>query len=159
MKKGFTLVELLIVIVIIGVLVAVVSTNLVAARDRAKDAQKKTNLQQLKLALRLYYTDYGRFPADGSPVGFSFMACGATGSSTCAGSTSFSANNKEYMNKIPRNSGGQYDFNYYSCSNGDDFRLKVTLTNKSDPDIAESQLRCPACNTTYSNSDYVLCNN
>lgn len=162
MKKGFTLIELLVVIVIIGILAGLVITNLVGGRERAQDSSKKRNLEQLKIALHLYYTDFGHFPNASGNNGFNFYACGEPGNALC--SSTFTANNKEYMGKLPKNSGGQNDFRYYPCGGGDDFRLKINLANASDPDAAESQSRCPAdtCagqSLTFGSSDYVLCGN
>lgn len=163
MKKGFTLIELLIVIVIIGILAGLVITNLVGGRERASDSSKKRNLEQLKISLHLYYTDFGHFPnAAGNNQGVNFYACGEFGTALC--SNTFTADNKEYMGKLPKNSGGQNDFRYYPCNGGDDFRLKINLTNKSDPDALESQSRCPldTCvgqSLSYSAEDYVLCGN
>ncbi len=154
MKKGFTLIELLIVIVIIGILAAVVTTNFVAARSRAQDSQKKSNLQQLKIALRSYYVNHKSFPA--STNGLTLFGCGANGTSQCG--DSFTEGNIEYMSKFAK-SGNFYEFRYYTCNGTDDFRIKVSLNNSSDPDIAESQLKCPVCGTTYSVNDYILCSN
>lgn len=138
--KGFTLIELLIVISIIGVLTALLATNFVAARNRALDSKAKTNLQQLKNALHSYYASYHKYPdnndtALGSPL---FKGCGATGTTACSSSAPFAANGIEYLSKLPTS------YNYYSCAGGDDFRLKITLSNKSDSDITQSKLLCPA---------------
>lgn len=162
-KQGFTLIELLIVIFIIGILSALVVTNLVGGRERAQDSSKKRNIEQLKIGLHLYFTDFGNFPSDiRNNGGVNFYACGETGDAIC--SNTFTANNKEYMGKIPKNSSGSNDFRYYTCGSGDDFRLTVTLTNASDAEVTESQSRCPAdtCSgqtLNFGSTDYVLCGN
>lgn len=61
-KQGFTLVELLVVISIIGLLVAVLVANFMGARDRAKDSQKIQDLNAIKSAMRLYYNDHQSYP-------------------------------------------------------------------------------------------------
>jgi prepilin-type N-terminal cleavage/methylation domain-containing protein len=163
-RHGFTLIELLIVIVIMGILATLITTNLFGARERAGDNQKKTNLNQLKIALLSYYVSYRTYPPNGNPVGFAFNACGVGGTNSCASSTSLTADGREYLSKIPKNSGGQYEFRYYQCNGGDDFRLKINLTNASDPDIADSQTRCPAASClgttlSFGPTDYVVCGN
>lgn len=161
-KLGFTLIELLIVIAIIGIIAALLVTNFAGARGRANDAKKKGNLKELNTALHLYYTNYHIYPNAAGNNGFNFYACGVGGQQKCT--TSFIADGSQYMSKLPQTSSGQNDFRYYPCSGGDDFRLKINLTNLSDPDIAQSQLSCPA-NTcvgqslTFGSGDYVLCNN
>lgn len=62
-KSGFTLVELLVVISIIGVLSALAVANFVGARNRASDTSLKNDLRQLKTALQLYYNDNQVYPA------------------------------------------------------------------------------------------------
>lgn len=73
-QRGFTLIELLIVIVIIGILSTLVIANFIGVRARARDAQRKTDLSQIRTALQLYYSDEGAYPSwDAS----SYPACGA----------------------------------------------------------------------------------
>jgi len=56
-SKGFTLIELLVVIGIIGILTGLVTVNLQGARERARDAQRKGDLDQVQKALELYKND------------------------------------------------------------------------------------------------------
>jgi general secretion pathway protein G len=57
MKKGFTLIELLVVIAIIGMLSALLVPNFMGARERARDAQRKSDLKQIQKALEMYRQD------------------------------------------------------------------------------------------------------
>ncbi|MFA6512195.1 MAG: type II secretion system protein [Patescibacteria group bacterium] len=57
-KKGFTLIELLVVIAIIGVLSAIGLVSLNGAREKARDAQRVSDLAQMSTALVLYYDDH-----------------------------------------------------------------------------------------------------
>jgi prepilin-type N-terminal cleavage/methylation domain-containing protein len=56
-QAGFTLIELLVVIAIIGVLSGLVTVNLQDARERARDAQRKSDLRTIRNALELFKND------------------------------------------------------------------------------------------------------
>jgi len=163
LKKAFTLIELLVVIAIIGILTAIIVNNFNDARARARDVKRKAELQNLKSALRMYYNDYQRYP--NTSFGLIIKGCGPNGNENCPYSgcnADFTAGGSDgcqttYMKRFTPE-GSYYFFRYYTCSNNEDFRLKTTLENKSDPDILESQARCPeGCGTTYSDNEYVLC--
>lgn len=62
---GFTIVELLVVVAIIGLLSAIVSANLSEIRAKARDGKRLTELEQIHLAVEAYREAYGRYPGTG----------------------------------------------------------------------------------------------
>jgi len=73
MKKirGFTLVELLVVMAIIGVLAAIVMVNLTESQKKSRDAKRKADLNTILTAMMLYYDDHNTFSLAGCECGSS----------------------------------------------------------------------------------------
>jgi len=156
LRLGFTLVELLIVIAIIGILAAFVLTNLSGARERARDARRKGDLAAIAQGLRLYYNDTQGFPT--STAGFQITSNPWNGPLTSADG------NTSYMNLLPRDPSSTttspVNYRYYSVSS-DSFLLVSTLENDSDEDALTSRSACSSLYSAYSgtksSTDYTIC--
>ncbi|HEY4503120.1 MAG TPA: type II secretion system protein [Candidatus Paceibacterota bacterium] len=61
-KSGFTIIELLVVVAIIGIMATVVIVALGPARTKARDARRVADIKGIYTAMQLYYADYGTFP-------------------------------------------------------------------------------------------------
>ncbi|HXK38011.1 MAG TPA: prepilin-type N-terminal cleavage/methylation domain-containing protein [Candidatus Paceibacterota bacterium] len=95
-KKGFTLIELLVVISIIGLLSSVVLAALTTARMKARDARRLADLDQIKIALELFYDSKGYYPQSGcgwncSGYRYSFNATWAA----------FATDTAPYISRVP----------------------------------------------------------
>lgn len=113
---GFSLVELLVVISIIAVLSAVLVTNFMGMRERARDAQKIQDLNAIKNALRMYYNDNQSYPANGS-LDSSLVP--------------------RYMPSF-----SNIGYNYSQVDGGDGFILGIDLEAGAGDEDVESQVKC-----------------
>lgn len=66
--QGFTLVELITVIAIIGILTAIITANIADSRARARDAQRVADVERIALALETYRQAYGEYPTEGGSM-------------------------------------------------------------------------------------------
>src|SRR3989344_4301624 len=64
--KGFTLVEILVVITILSIISSIGYINFNVAQNKGRDAKRKQDLKTVRTAVVSYYQDYGRYPPDPS---------------------------------------------------------------------------------------------
>ncbi len=72
LKKGFTLIELMVVIAIIGVLASIIVAGLSNAKASGRDARRISDIKNIQISLALYYNDNNKYPVDiyqNAPVG------------------------------------------------------------------------------------------
>lgn len=68
MKRGFTLIEILTTVSIIGILVSITAMAYASAQMRSRDGQRKVDQDTIKNALEQFYLDNKHFPAS-TPIG------------------------------------------------------------------------------------------
>lgn len=61
-KRGFTMIELLVVLAVVAMLLSLVAPRYMRQADKAKEAVLKENLSGLRVALDQYYGDKGQYP-------------------------------------------------------------------------------------------------
>jgi type II secretion system protein G len=61
-QRGFTLIEMMIVVAIIAILVSILVPNFIRARAQAQTAACESNLKEIATALELYETDNDQYP-------------------------------------------------------------------------------------------------
>ncbi|PRN05147.1 type II secretion system protein GspG [Pseudomonas sp. LLC-1] len=61
-QRGFTLIEIMVVVIILGVLGALVLPNVMSRPDHAKLTAARTDIQSIATALEIYRLDNGRYP-------------------------------------------------------------------------------------------------
>ena len=63
-ERGFTLIEILVVIAIIGLLSLIVFASFDDSKKKARDSARHADIQQLAAALQTYGVTYGEYPSD-----------------------------------------------------------------------------------------------
>lgn len=126
-QKGFTLVELLVVVAIIALLSTLAVVALGSARTKARDAKRISDIKQVQTALELYFTDQ-----NGYPVAATGLVLGGTGA-TILSTNGFSdtAGGTTYMGALPSNptpNGTPYT---YTAGTASSYNLTFTLEQAS----------------------------
>ncbi|MDQ5901158.1 MAG: ral secretion pathway protein [Patescibacteria group bacterium] len=156
-NKGFTLIELLIAIAIIGVLTTLLMTNFVGIRQRARDAQRKSDIRQIQSSLELYRSDNSIYPT------ISGVTYRVNGSTACPTSQSLQSGATVYMSKIPCDSLGTSTYNsgnyYYYTPDGVTYVLASCLENANDNDPnSTTNAPSPSGGTCSSGKYFVVTN-
>lgn len=122
--KGFTLIELVVVIVVVGILIAFSAFSVNMSIKKSRDASRQNDLSNVKHALVLYYNDNNKFPV---------QASGATDTSILK----VLVDNK-YIASIPvdplNSKNSQYFYRYYTDADGSNFDLEAKLEDSSAKD-------------------------
>jgi prepilin-type N-terminal cleavage/methylation domain-containing protein len=165
---GFTLVELLVVISIIGILASIGLVAFRSAQFRSRDAERKSDLKELSNALELFYSDYGKYP---SSSGGQLLACGynsLTGIGTACtwGEGEFrdtygGGNTKTtYFKVLPKDEISEHTYYYRTVAVNSvadsGFQIYAYLENSQDQSIISTDVLCGTnlnCNFAITSSN------
>ena len=121
-RTGFTLIELMIVLVIIGVLLTIVTINFAGATTKAKITSTKASMKTIKGALSIYQGEFSAYPPTG------------------AGLQALMSMNPPLLKKDAAKDSWGHDFDYLSPTAGHAYELRSRGPNglpDDDDDIIE----------------------
>ncbi|MBU2577215.1 type II secretion system GspH family protein [Patescibacteria group bacterium] len=119
-KKGFTLIELLVVIAILGVLSVIGLSSFKASQMKARDARRKSDLQQLQRALEMYFNDNKQYKEIQGLWGTEFKD---------------DSSGTVYMKLIPSDPSKNPQYCYILGANGTSYKIYAKLENTEDQNI------------------------
>jgi general secretion pathway protein G len=96
-RRGFTLVEIMVVVVILGILAVLVVPRVVGRTDEARATAAKQDVAAIMQALRLYRLDNGRYPT--TDQGLAALVVRPQGQPA-------PSNWKQYLDKVPKDPWG-----------------------------------------------------
>lgn len=147
-QKGFTLLELMIVMIIMGILAAIGVTAFISSQIKGRDTARKGDLKSITTALELYYNDVGSYPLDNSAGGI--KGCNGPPAATCTVNTVWQdANATVYMPELPTDPVSTQKY-YYVDVNGKQFQLYTHLENSQDPQLITPAAAGTSCGTGVS---------
>ena len=158
---GFTLIELLVVISIISLLSSVIMSSLNSAREKARDAVRKTDFSTLQNALELYHSDHGEYPkvtsGNGSTTNPKFY-CPSDWPCWISGGQFYNMM-KPYISELPQDprpiwnpfTYGEHFYYVYELISDSSYCLAGTLENKNDSAIHSATKSCHRMNVLQTN--------
>ncbi len=138
-SNGFTLMELLIVIAILGILITVGLGSFQSSQTKSRDTKRKNDLRQISVSLEAYYNDKQSYPL--SDVNGAMLGCGTNAAATCVWGQIWSNTsvtpNTIYMEQIPKDPSPLYK--YYYVSDGKYYQLYAKMENTLDTGTGVNQ--------------------
>lgn len=135
LKKGFTLIELMVVIAIIAVLTAIVTSNFAQSKAKARDAKRISDLAQIQLTLELAFDRCNVYPPNIDDITTEING------SSCKDSTNNNYTLGYFISKVPKDINGNSYF-YHPSATFVDYALRAVLESNSSTllDSAPSNL-------------------
>ena len=134
-RRAFTLVELIVVIVILGILAALLAPRLTSASDEAKQSRRMADLTTVEAALRDYHMKNGVYPSTG---GAWWGDAPNYGGKDYQGANAYIPDLvPDYLPMLPKDPDAAYPsgaYGYLYRSNGTDYKLLAHRTPTEYPD-------------------------
>lgn len=169
-ETGFTIVELLVVIVVIAILATISVASYNGVQARARDSIRKSDLAEIKKAVTRYYINKGNWMESGSGCGYNGGGQGwfsYTSGSYPVSIASCLTNEGYTKQDIVDPTGGTtssptsgYAYMKYNCSSGDTLRVYIYAKLESEPqdDTATDGTCNSTLDTNYGMNYYVQVN-
>lgn len=125
--KGFTLVELLVVISIIGLLSTLAVVSLGSARSRARDARRISDIKQIQTALELHFADQGIYPVEATAITLGVDNTTDTLTDSGFENSSSPTGGSTYMGQVPANFDSPADIDDYEYQSADGTTYALTF--------------------------------
>ena len=129
-QDGFTLIEIMVVILILGLLATIVVQSLRGAADKAKTTKAQADLAEIKTALDRYYLDNGFYPT--TDQGLSALV-----SPPSTGHVPSNYESGGYIERLPSDPWGNQ---YFFQSDGNSYTLKSFGKSGSDSGDTSGQI-------------------
>ncbi|MCX6793888.1 MAG: prepilin-type N-terminal cleavage/methylation domain-containing protein [Candidatus Gottesmanbacteria bacterium] len=135
-KRGFTLIELMVVMAILAILLGIGAGTFTSSMKKGRDATRKANLRAITNTLELYYNDKGKYPVGESG---GIKGCGTdTVRTVCAVNGAFQDATPTvptlYMAQLPTDPVSSLKY-YYVSATGTQYQIYAHLENSQDPGI------------------------
>lgn len=124
-KKGFTLIEVLIVVAIIAILSSVVLVGLGPTQRAGRDARRVSDLRQTQNGLELYYNRCGYYP--GTTVTGSGSCGGYASNNTWGGMSDALTGSSLGISTVPQDPTSGHTYYYASKSDGSGYVIAAVL--------------------------------
>lgn len=151
-RFGFTLVELMVVVSVIGILSSIIYANFGAGRAAARDDVRKSALKEVQLALELYKAQYGRYPTQGCGTYPIYAGPGPQPAWGCTADQYIVGLVPDFIAELPRDPSSENinGYGYLYLSNGTDYKLiaHLTVEAKTVKSYEDEFARCPSSTGT-----------
>jgi prepilin-type N-terminal cleavage/methylation domain-containing protein len=136
---GFTLIELVLVMAIVGILAVVGIGSYTQATMKSRDIQRKNDLNQISKAIESFNNDLGRYPQSEVVGGYSVMTCPQADSTEVACGTRIYGYIRDalavYMENVPVDPNTAKRYVYIAGDDNSTYSLLAALENTEDRDV------------------------